>query len=141
MSLVNLIVNFMLGSYRQVTMMPMKNAKLPKYNEVYIVDCLQKQCPGELDCTKRSQHLPRVLAITSVSTTNGDNTLFEGISLSCFMLNLQSSPVKIGYQCHSVENWVTRKPTRTGSSSHLASSVYTSFSAGEEKYGRQFAIT
>jgi hypothetical protein len=79
MSLVNLIVNFMVGSYRRITMMPMKDAKLPKYNEVYIVNCLQRECPGELDCPERSQHLPRVLAIKSSASDTNDDTLFEGI--------------------------------------------------------------
>lgn len=71
MSLVNLVANILVGSYRRVTMIPMKD-KLPEFNEVYIVNCLRKECKGKPSCSHlhATRVLSKVSGIISVELTS-----------------------------------------------------------------------
>lgn len=60
MSLVNLVANTLVGSYRRVTMLRMEKDKLPQFNEVYIVNCLREECAGNKNCSEK--HPVRVLS-------------------------------------------------------------------------------
>jgi hypothetical protein len=92
MSLVNLLANTLVGSYRRVTMLRMKKDKLPEFNEVYIVNCLREECAGSKDCSER--HRLKILSKRSAgvpeSVDNGSEPkaatpdqaqgpLFEGL--------------------------------------------------------------
>jgi hypothetical protein len=61
MSVINLIASVFVGSYRQVTVLPMEKDKFPDVNEVYLVKCLDKECPGKSTCDK--QHHRRIIAL------------------------------------------------------------------------------
>ena len=100
MSFVNLIASIFVGTYRRVTMLRMKDDLLPKFNEVYIVNCLRDECKGQNDSErhqmvlavstkkKPAQSTPEGFEEPKFSQTNGsqpdgsqeDPLSFEGLS-------------------------------------------------------------
>jgi hypothetical protein len=77
MSLVNLVANTLVGSYRRVTMLPMEKDELPEFNEVYIVNCLREECAGSKNCSEI--HPLRVLSLSKTSGA-GSESVSKGSS-------------------------------------------------------------